>query len=309
MNIFTAFVKAARLRTLPLSLSGIIMGCGLAHFQPQYYKNGTSYFVAATDYSIFLLAILTTIALQVLSNFANDYGDGIKGTDAKRKGEQRLVASGILSASQMKKAILVTAGITLLLAIALIYTAFGSSSFGYSLLFLSLGILSIIAAIKYTVGKNAYGYFGFGDVFVFLFFGWLSVLGSYFLYTKQLHFYVFLPASSIGFLSVAVLNLNNMRDRIEDAKNNKNTLVVKLGSQRSKLYHYVLISMALISAVIYVALNYYTPKQYVFLIAFLPLINNMIVVGKNILHAELDAELKKVALSTFLFSILFVYFN
>ena len=209
----------------------------------------------------------------------------------------------------MKQAMIITAILTLIVAIALIYQAFGKDNFGYSILFFVLGITSIVAAIKYTVGKNAYGYSGFGDVFVFLFFGWLSVVGSYFLYTKSINWELFLPATTIGLLSIAVLNLNNMRDRIEDAKTNKNTLVVKMGSQKAKLYHYILIILALICAVTYVQLHYNSPIQYMFLLAFIPLLFNIVTVAKNIIHKELDSELKKVALSTFLFAILFAIFN
>lgn len=303
-----AFIQAARLRTLPLSISGIIVGCSLADFQEHLKKIDTAYFVVSADCTIFWLAILTTIGLQVLSNFANDYGDGVKGTDSNRQGEKRLVASGVVSAHLMKRAVIITAVITFFLALSLIFIAF-KDNFGYAILFTFLGVTSIVAAIKYTVGKNAYGYSGFGDVFVFLFFGLLSTVGSYFLYTKVINWNVFLPASSIGLLSAAVLNLNNMRDRIEDAKHNKITLVVKLGGQKAKVYHYTLIIFALIFALIFVFLNYNNPKQYLFLIAFIPLIHNIIVVAKNIINRELDSELKKVALSTFLFAVLFSIFN
>ncbi|MGB0880869.1 MAG: 1,4-dihydroxy-2-naphthoate octaprenyltransferase [Polaribacter sp.] len=304
------FIKAARLRTLPLSVSGIIVGSFLANFLNNTYSANdhlleTFSIYQENNYWIFILAILTTIGFQVLSNFANDYGDGIKGTDDHRKGEQRMVSSGIISPKQMKTAMIVTAIITLMVAILLIYVAFGKENFGYSVLFFLLGIASITAAIKYTVGKSAYGYSGLGDIFVFLFFGLLSVLGSYFLYTKQLNFHIFLPAISIGLLSASVLNLNNMRDQIEDKKANKNTLVVKIGSQNAKIYHYFLILGALLSAIIYLQLNYRSPIQYIFLIAFIPLIVNSMVVTKNIIFSELDGELKKVALSTFLFAILF----
>ncbi|MGB1283894.1 MAG: 1,4-dihydroxy-2-naphthoate octaprenyltransferase [Polaribacter sp.] len=304
------FIKAARLRTLPLSVSGIIVGSFLANFLNNTYSANdhlleTFSIYQENNYWIFILAILTTIGFQVLSNFANDYGDGIKGTDDHRKGEQRMVSSGIISPKQMKTAMIVTAIITLMVAILLIYVAFGKENFGYSVLFFLLGIASITAAIKYTVGKSAYGYSGLGDIFVFLFFGLLSVLGSYFLYTKQLNFHIFLPAISIGLLSASVLNLNNMRDQIEDKKANKNTLVVKIGSQNAKIYHYFLILGALLSAIVYAQLNYRSPIQYLFLIAFIPLIVNSMVVAKNIIFSELDSELKKVALSTFLFAILF----
>lgn len=312
MSKLKAFIQAARLRTLPLSVSGIIVGCGLADFSTiDLTPDGllVQFLNPELNLSIFILAILTTIGFQILSNFANDYGDGIKGTDNNRVGEQRLVASGIISPKQMKQAMIITAILTLIVAIALIYQAFGKDNFGYSILFFVLGIASIVAAIKYTVGKNAYGYSGFGDVFVFLFFGWLSVVGSYFLYTKSINWELFLPATTIGLLSIAVLNLNNMRDRIEDAKTNKNTLVVKMGSQKAKLYHYTLIILALICAVTYVQLHYNSPIQYMFLLAFIPLLLNIVTVAKNIIHKELDSELKKVALSTFLFAILFAIFN
>lgn len=302
------WIAAARLRTLPLSLSGIIVGCGLANFSVLEITDKilVSVPIFKTNYTIFILAILTTIGFQVLSNFANDYGDGIKGTDNDRVGEKRLVASGIISPKQMKIAMIYVAIITLIFAILLIYVAFGSNNFGYSVLFFLLGLASIAAAIKYTVGKNAYGYSGLGDVFVFLFFGLLSVIGSHFLYTKTLNLELLLPASTIGLLSMAVLNLNNMRDRIQDAKVNKNTLVVKLGSQKAKIYHYSLIIFACIFAIIYAQFNHYSTKQYLFLIAYIPLFSNIFIVAKNIIHKDLDGELKKVALSTFLFAILYI---
>ena len=200
---------------------------------------------------------------------------------------------------------ILTTIITLIIALLLIYVSFGSENFGYSILFLGLGIASIAAAIKYTVGNSAYGYSGFGDVFVFLFFGLLSTVGSYFLFTKHINFEIFLPAISVGLLSTAVLNLNNLRDREEDQKNNKNTLVVKLGNVKAKKYHYFLIFGALIFALVYVFLDFRTIYQLVFFVAFIPLFKNVKTVAVNKIPAELDSELKKVALSTFLFAILF----
>ena len=306
------FIKAARLRTLPLSISGIILGSFLGNKKnmiilSENYSD-TNIFIGSFSIfqsPIFWLAIFTTIGFQVLSNFANDYGDGIKGTDNNRKGEARMVSTGAITPIQMKNAMVITTIISLIIALLLIFVAFGHENFKYSFLFFILGIASIAAAIKYTVGKSAYGYSGLGDLFVFLFFGLLSVVGSYFLFTKQLNIFIFLPAISIGLLSTAVLNLNNMRDQIEDKQYSKNTLVVKLGSQKSKLYHYFLIIGALISALVYVASNYQSLIQYLFLIAFIPLFLNIIVVAQNIIFYELDKELKKVALSTFLFAILF----
>ena len=297
-----SFIKAARLRTLPLSVSGIIVGSFLGN-NNLLYEDSMRATVWGT--SIFWLAILTTIGFQVLSNFANDYGDGIKGSDKNRTGEARMVSSGAITPKQMKTAMISTTTITSLIALLLIYVAFGSENFGYSILFFGLGIASIAAAIKYTVGNSAYGYSGFGDIFVFLFFGLLSVVGSYFLYTKMINFEIFLPAFSIGLLSTAVLNLNNLRDREQDKTNKKNTLVVKLGVVRAKKYHYFLIIGALITALIYTVLNFSSIYEFVFLVAFIPLVKNMITVSRNNTPAELDGELKKVALSTFLFAILF----
>lgn len=303
-----SFIKAARLRTLPLSVSGIIVGSFLGNVE---YLNSSDTLICCFgcpsifQSEIFWLAILTTIGFQVLSNFANDYGDGIKGSDKNRTGEARMVSSGAITPKQMKMAMIITTIITLIIAILLIYVSFGSENFGYSILFLGLGIASIAAAIKYTVGNSAYGYSGFGDVFVFVFFGLLSVVGSYFLFTKSINFKIFLPAISIGLLSTAVLNLNNLRDREEDEKNNKNTLIVKLGIEKGKKYHYFLIFGALIFAIIYVFLNFKSVYQLIFLIAFFPLMINIKTVAQNKILAELDSELKKVALSTFLFAILF----
>jgi 1,4-dihydroxy-2-naphthoate octaprenyltransferase len=287
-----SYIKAARLRTLPLSISGIIVGSFLAVSAGLF------------NWLIFLLAIITTIGFQVISNFANDYGDGIKGTDAVRTGEERMVSSGKISPKQMKLAIIVTAILTIITAIFLIYSAFGASNFWYSLLFFFLGITSVIAAIKYTVGNSAYGYSGFGDVFVFVFFGLLSVLGSYFLFTKEIHFPIFLPAFSIGLLSTAVLNLNNMRDRKNDKKSNKNTIVVKIGAEAAKRYHYSLLGLSFVFAVSFVLLTFIKPVQFIFLLAYIPLGIHSIFVYNNREEYKLDGELKKVALSTFLFAIL-----
>lgn len=287
-----SYIKAARLRTLPLSISGIIVGSFLAVSAGLF------------NWLIFLLAIITTIGFQVISNFANDYGDGIKGTDAVRTGEERMVSSGKISPKQMKLAIIVTAILTIITAFFLIYSAFGASNFWYSLLFFFLGITSVIAAIKYTVGNSAYGYSGFGDVFVFVFFGLLSVLGSYFLFTKEIHFPVFLPAFSIGLLSTAVLNLNNMRDRKNDKKSNKNTIVVKIGAEAAKRYHYSLLGLSFVFAVSFVLLTFIKPVQFIFLLAYIPLGIHSIFVYNNREEYKLDGELKKVALSTFLFAIL-----
>jgi 1,4-dihydroxy-2-naphthoate octaprenyltransferase len=287
------YIQAARLRTLPLSVSGLILGSFLA------YANG--FF----DWKIFVLAMITTIGFQVLSNFANDYGDGVKGTDNEdRIGPERALQSGAISPKQMLIAIKITGVVTFFIALLLIYFSFGKENFGYSILFFGLGLASIAAAIKYTMGKNAYGYSGLGDVFVFLFFGLLSVCGSYFLFTKDINFTIFLPAISVGFLSAGVLNLNNMRDRDSDAKAGKNTLVVKIGEEFAKYYHYYLLIAAFLFALLYVMMYYSSPIQFIFIFAFIPIFKHMFTVVKNKKPVDLDPELKKLALSTFFFAIL-----
>lgn len=289
-----AFISAARLRTLPLSLSGIITGTGIAA--------SAGFF----NWQICILALLTTVGFQVLSNFANDYGDGVKGTDNEtRIGPQRALQSGAITPSEMKKAMLVTIMVTMLVAVLLIYVSFGRDNFLYSMLFFILGIASIVAAIKYMVGKSAYGYNGLGDVFVFLFFGLLSVAGSYFLYARTLDWMVFLPAAAIGFLSTGVLNLNNMRDESSDAASGKNTLVVKIGGKRAKKYHYTILIAGLLLFLLFAVLQSFYIYQYIFLLAYIPVLKHLNTVRHNTEPRALDPELKKLALSTFLLSVLF----
>ncbi|MEY2670155.1 MAG: hypothetical protein RLZZ577_471, partial [Bacteroidota bacterium] len=204
------WIEAARLRTLPLSVSGIIVGSMYA------LANPTDDVLTPTEvfnWKLFAFAIITTLGLQILSNFANDYGDGMKGTDNEdrvgpkrtihRVGPKRTIQSGVITPQAMKSAIILTSVLTLLSAIYLIYLAFGAHNLGYSLFYLILGIAAIASAIRYTVGNSAYGYRGFGDVFVFVFFGLVSTLGVNFLYSKQLDAVLILPATAIGFLSVA----------------------------------------------------------------------------------------------------------
>ena len=221
------------------------------------------------------MALLTTLGFQILSNFANDYGDGVKGTDNEdRIGPERAVQSGAISPKQMRTAIIASSIITFLIAILLIFIAFGKDDFLNLIVFFCLGIASIAAAIKYTVGKKAYGYSGFGDLFVFLFFGLVSVIGSYYLYSKQLSITLILPAFSVGFLSIGVLNLNNMRDRASDIKSGKKTLVVKMGSESAKFYHYYLLITAFLFAILYTVVHYNSPYQFLFLITFFPILKH-----------------------------------
>jgi 1,4-dihydroxy-2-naphthoate polyprenyltransferase len=284
MNI-KPWIQAARLRTLPLSISGILVGSVYAYYQHKF------------EWIIFVLALLTTLSFQILSNFANDYGDGIKGTDANRIGEKRLVASGEITSAQMKKAIIINGIIAFILAVALIYFAFGQENFVYSLTFLVLGIASIAAAIKYTVGNNAYGYSGFGDVFVFIFFGLVAVIGSNFLYSKSIDIKLFLPAIAIGMLSTAVLNLNNMRDIENDKVAGKNTLIVKFGLNFGQKYQSFLMIFSIISVwyfIILLQLNSLVVLPFFLFAAILIKKINLVNSSK-----DFDPFLKKVALFTF----------
>jgi 1,4-dihydroxy-2-naphthoate octaprenyltransferase len=245
------------------------------------------------------------LGLQILSNFANDYGDGIKGTDNDdRVGPKRAIQKGVITPAAMKNAMIVMSFITLLFAISLIYFAFKESYLLYSFIFLFLGILAIASAIRYTVGNSAYGYRGYGDVFVFVFFGLVSTFGVYFMFSKEIDWLLLLPATAIGFLSVGVLNLNNMRDEESDRKAGKNTVVVQKGGAWAKQYHYFLVISAMVLVVVFAFLNDFHFDQYIFVAAYFPLAGHLIRVRKNRNPKLLDPELKKLALSTFFLSIL-----
>ena len=239
---FKSWISAARLRTIPLSVSGVLIGS---------FESSTS---NNFNFLIFFLAIATTISYQVLSNFANDYGDGIKGTDINRVGPKRAIQSGSISIKEMKNGILTTSVISFFLTVLLVFESFKNSIISV-ILFLILGILSIIAAIKYTVGNSPYGYLGLGDLFVFIFFGIISVLGSNFLFTSSFNASLILPAVTIGLLSVGVLNLNNMRDIQNDTLAGKKTICVRIGLNNSKTYHVLLVLISMISMISYLILQ------------------------------------------------------
>lgn len=296
------WIEAARVRTLPLSVSGIIVGSFFAlSGQTEEVLTPTQVF----NWKTFGLLLLTTVGLQVLSNFANDYGDGVKGTDNEdRVGPKRAIQKGVITPAAMKRAIIITAVLTFLSTIALIYNAFHFKYFYYSVFFLILGIMAIASAIRYTVGTGAYGYRGYGDVFVFVFFGLVSTFGSYFMFAKEINWLLFLPSIAIGFLSVGVLNLNNMRDEESDRKAGKNTIVVQKGGEWAKKYHYFLIISAMVLVVLFAILNGFHFDQYLFLAAYFPLTSHLMTVRRNKNPKLLDPELKKLALSTFFLSIL-----
>ena len=281
-----------RLRTLPLSLSGIILGSAAA-FHNSYW-----------DTLVFMLAMGTTISFQVLSNFANDLGDSQKGTDnSYRIGPMRSVQSGEISKSTMKKAVILTSVISFILAGLLIYFASKNMSISTIWFYIVLSILSVFAAISYTVGKKAYGYQGLGDLMVLFFFGGVSVLGVYSLYAPEFLPENILLAVFVGLLSVAVLNLNNMRDYINDKASGKNTLVVTMGPNMAKIYHSFLILFGLGALIMY----FLTTSNNDLFFSLFPALFLMLHLKKVLATKkakEFDPELKKVALLTFSISVL-----
>ncbi|RRO20896.1 1,4-dihydroxy-2-naphthoate octaprenyltransferase [Flavobacteriaceae bacterium 14752] len=294
MSKISAWVNAARLRTLPLSVAGILVGSGYAVYHDCF------------DGLIFSLALITTLLFQILSNFANDYGDGIKGTDNdERLGPQRAYQSGKITKQEFKKGLIITSILSFISAMLLILVAFGFENALMSLTFFILGLIAIWAAIKYTVGDSAYGYRGFGDVFVFLFFGLVSVCGSYVLYAKTIDWLIFVGGTGIGLLSTAVLNLNNMRDINSDKNAGKNTLVVALGQLNAKYYHLFLIGFGILSLIGFYIASGFSKWIYLSTITVILLIKHLSFAFKNKKPKDLDPELKKVALSTFGIALLF----
>lgn len=286
------WIEAFRLRTLPLSLSCIGMAGFLAAVAGKF--NGL----------IFGLCCLTTIFLQILSNLANDYGDSIHGADhAGRKGPLRAVQSGAISATQMRDAVIAFSVLSVVSGISLLWISFGTN-WNAIFFFFGLGLLCIAAAIGYTVGKKPYGYIGLGDISVLIFFGLVGVMGSYYLFTHQLSWREALPALSCGLFSIAVLNINNIRDIESDKTAGKFSIPVRIGKANATIYHWVLLISGVSAAVIYTVLNYQSPFQFLFLLS-LPLFikNGMAISSKP--SAELDPFLKQMALSTLLFVVLF----
>ena len=292
-NNIKIWLQAARLRTLPLSVSGIIMGNALALNHNDF------------SFIIFLLSILTAIAFQIVSNFANDYGDGIKGTDNEQRiGPKRVLQQGLLTSKNLKRGILVSVLVSIILSIALIYESLGVDKLLFSVLFILLAIGAVAAAIKYTVGTNPYGYSGLGDLFVFIFFGWVSVIGSYFLQINSIDLSIVLFATSVGLLSVAVLNLNNMRDIENDLNSSKITLAVRLGGYKAKVYHFFLISIAIILFFIGIGEQSLLIKT-IYTLVFVPLFLHLYRVFNLKEPKQFDPELKKLALTIFFISIVF----
>ena len=277
-----------RLRTLPLASASVIFGSSLAMNRLQI------------DWSLFGWTLATAICLQILSNLANDYGDYTKGTDDEgRIGPARALQSGAITKRKMLTGILLTSVISLGSGLYTLYLAFGSLTHSWSLSLLAIGILSIAAAINYTIGKRAYGYSGLGDLAVFIFFGIVGVGGTYVLQVKSLYWDIAFPTVAIGLLSVAVLNLNNLRDIENDRKHGKRTIPVKIGLENGKSYHATLILAAWMCLTIWWIKSFQMRFEIVF---FLP----AIIFTKHLKKAlrtedpkSYDPELKKVVLATF----------
>ena len=284
------WIQAARIQTLPLSISGIILGSFFAYYNYSF------------DNIIFILSIITAISFQILSNFANDYGDGVLGTDNDRIGPKRVIATGKLTLQELKKGIIVNVFISITFSYSLIKYSF-KNDYLFIVIFLFLSLFSILAAIKYTMGKTPYGYYGFGDIFVFIFFGLLSVFGSYFLQTKSIDYEVFILGAIIGFLCVGVLNLNNIRDIENDSEMNKKTIPTRIGFNYAKTYHIILILFSIVLTLLF-AINFKNPKNYYFVVfAIVPLLFHLIKVRRSSSPAEFQPLLKELAISTFFLSI------
>ena len=289
---FNAWLQAFRLRTLPLALSSILMGGFLAAS------------AGAFQWIIFFLCVTTTGFLQVLSNLANDYGDSIHGADhAERKGPARAVQSGAISLAQMKLAVILFAILSLVSGTSLLLVSFGWD-WNALLFFFGLGVLSIAAAIAYTVGKRPYGYIGLGDFSVLIFFGLVGVMGSYYLFTKTISWLEILPALSCGFFSIGVLNINNIRDIESDRTAGKFSIPVRVGKEKASRYHWFLLISGISTSLLYTVLTYQSPVQFLFCFTILLFFRNGQAISQKP-SAELDPYLKQMALSTLLFVVLF----
>ena len=295
MTKLKTWIRAARPRTVLLSFSGVMLGGLLSFFASP--PTGSGIMTIA-------FCALTALLLQVLSNLANDFGDFKKGTDGmKRIGPKREMQSGNITERQMKKALTVVGLLCLLSGGILIFVLAGLTWAELSV-FAAVGIGAVMAAVLYTLGKRPYGYRGLGDLYCFLFFGWAAVAGTYYLVTKSPDFSVLLPASAMGFLSNAVLNINNMRDYENDKASGKNSLVVKLGLPKAYVYHCLLIAMAFACLSIFLILKrtpYYT---YAFWL-LCPLFLKDLVAIKASAAEKLDPFLGKQVVHTFLLALVF----
>ncbi|POY43679.1 1,4-dihydroxy-2-naphthoate polyprenyltransferase [Avibacterium gallinarum] len=267
-QVVKMWVETARPKTLPLAAASIVMGAALAYWDHKF------------SWQISLLCLITTLLLQILSNFANDYGDHQKGSDtAERIGPLRGIQHGVISAQQLKKGLIAVILASLFFGFLLIGIAY--QSYADLLAFSLLGGLAIIAAITYTVGAKPYGYMGLGDISVLLFFGILGVCGTYYLQTHQLNLMIFLPALATGLFATAVLNINNLRDIEQDRKAGKNTLAVRLGAKNGRIYHCTLLAVGALCYVIFALANFHHLLSFIFLLAYPLLVKHALYVYRS----------------------------
>ena len=286
------WIIAARLRTLPLAVSNILLGSFLAYNQGKF------------SIIILLLGLATAVFLQVLSNFANDYGDFINGADEKRISKyERVLQSGKISPKQMRWMLIILTLLTFVTGISLIIFAANALGTIALVVFFGIGILCIIAAITYTIGKKPYGYIGMGDIAVFIFFGIVGVCGIYVLQTRQWDWHVLLPAASFGLLSMGVLNINNIRDLESDRISGKKTLVVRIGLEKAKIYHTWLILIAVILGIVSTLLDFHSAFQLLYLLTIPFFIMNVYRVRSSEYSGKLDDELRNLSLTAFFFSV------
>ena len=291
------WIEAARPRTLPLAIASILLGNFLA------YAAGKFSFLTAS------LAILTTLFLQILSNFANDLGDSKNGVDNKnRKVALRTVQTGKISASEMKNAVIIAASLSFISGISLLYFALQYAKPQTIITFVVLGLLAILAAIAYTVGKRPYGYMGLGDLSVFLFFGWVGTFGTYYLQTEILNYYILIPASGCGFLSVAVLNLNNLRDIENDRKTGKNSIPVRIGKTFGFYYQKTIMLLGVCTFIIYLMYQgkpIQLSQNIIIMAGWYPLVQIIKQLNSKMTPSQIDPYLKKTALSTLFLIVIF----
>jgi 1,4-dihydroxy-2-naphthoate octaprenyltransferase len=288
------WLKAFRLRTLPLAFSSILLG-GFLAMKQGYFQT-----------SVLVFALVTTLFLQILSNLANDYGDYVKGTDnAHRIGPARTLQAGLISAKAMKMAIFIFSVLSFISGVLLLWRAEAFSEAKVFWFFMGVGLLCILCAITYTVGKNAYGYKGFGDVAVLVFFGLVGVLGTHYLMAKQFYYYNILPATACGLLATGVLNLNNLRDIENDRLHGKRSIPVMIGYEKGKIYHTLLTLLSTILFAIFILTTSKRWHDYLPLLCAPLYFFHLYKVQNTSQHKYLDKYLKQLALISLLTSLLF----
>lgn len=288
------WIHAFRLHTLPLAASGILLG--------NFIAIGYGIF----HWCIFLLSLLTAILLQILSNLANDYGDTKHGVDnPDRVGPGRIMQSGAVSIAGMKRMLGIFIALCLLSGILLLIVSLAVIGWMAFLILFITGIASIWASYNYTASENPYGYKGWGDLFVFIFFGLVCVFGAFYLQTGTFNPLVILAASGIGFYATAVLNINNLRDIETDIKTGKNSIPVLIGKKGGRIYHLVLILLGSISFLIFGWFFFVHPLQFIFLTPVLAIIINSQEVFKDIPPQQMTINLKKMSIFTLLLVISF----